>query len=77
MSVEGVESEAERLYLAGLRAGWIDESLGIVEPELGYRDDGPYLAGMRRGRMAWRRESSAALVTDRPPIGADACAWED
>lgn len=59
---------AEDRYRAGLRAGWNDEALGILEPELGYPDDEPYLRGVRRGRAAWRREAGDALVVDRGPI---------
>jgi hypothetical protein len=59
-------SDSEKLFEAGLRAGFLDESHGILEPESGY-PDGPYLAGVRRGREAWRRESAAALVVDRLP----------
>jgi len=59
---------AEDRYRAGLRAGWIDESHGILEPESGYPDDDPYLRGVKRGRAAWRREVQGALVVDRPPI---------
>lgn len=55
---QAAPSKARSRYLAGLRAGWLDESLGIVEPEIGYPDDDPYLAGVLRGRAAWRREAS-------------------
>jgi hypothetical protein len=73
-------SDSEKLFEAGLRAGFLDESHGILEPESGY-PDGPYLAGVRRGREAWRRESAAALVVDREPTNpwgakADARAGE-
>lgn len=63
---------ARQLYLAGLRAGYLDESHGILEPEHGYRMDEPYRAGVRAGRASWRRDASAALVVDREPIGATA-----
>jgi len=61
---------ARDAYLAGLKAGWIDESLGIVEPVPPYPDDAPYLEGVRRGRAAWRREVAGALVVDRPSIAS-------
>jgi hypothetical protein len=66
---------AEDRYRAGLRAGWNDEALGILEPELGYPNDEPYLHGVRRGREAWRREAAAAMVVDRPSITPDWHAW--
>jgi hypothetical protein len=55
---------AETRYLAGLKAGWIDESLGVKEPESGYPVDEPYLHGVRRGREAWRREAKAVVEPD-------------
>jgi hypothetical protein len=45
---------ATDLYRAGLRAGYLDESWGILEPEDGYRIDEEYRAGVRAGRAAWR-----------------------
>lgn len=58
---------AESDFLAGVLAGIVDEAHGIIAPESGY-PDGPYLAGVRRGREVWRRERGAALVVDRGPI---------
>lgn len=65
-----VKMTAEQKYMAGLRAGYLDESHGIIEPEQGYPMDEPYLAGVRAGREAWRRCVESALVVDRAPIGA-------
>lgn len=66
---------ASERYLAGLRAGWVDESMGILEPEHGYGVDDYYLAGVRKGREAWRRESTVALVVDAPRLGQEWAAW--
>jgi len=56
-------------YEAGLRAGFQDESLGILEPAEGYPDSDPYLAGVCEGRRLWRQGVGAAMVVDREPIG--------
>lgn len=64
-----MESESARdRFLAGLRAGWIDESMGITEPVPAYPDSNVYMAGVRRGRAAWRMESESAMVVDAPAV---------
>jgi hypothetical protein len=59
---------AIELYRAGLRAGYLDESHGILEPANGYQVDEPYMAGVRAGREAWRRCVRDAMVVDRPSL---------